>query len=1340
MLQPPVDNCSYYGQVMLAVNDVSDLVRPKSVLHHGQFNIASTRVGHSDDSGYKEGETSGSNRSSVTSSDGTTQAEAHTESQEKTKKAPQQKTSAKSEKNDPREKLKQAAKDNAAKKLSNEKTQSSSEGQQKSEGNHISVHSSQFQGNSPAQNNHSVPSASVKRPKCESTPNQPMDAPAPTPQANSSEPVRRNYYVPRQASATGQKSAHTEKDQNATLTIKLVPTAKSAAQKCASPRISKDQTVVPPARPAPPGSAGKEQSKDEVQRSSKTSASGKSSNGSLAPQQSPKQAPPRPVAPPRSRTPSASSISSNSSAGSSREAPARPPPPERPTSSTTTTTSIKPTAIKLGANTKKIATPTGATPSPKKVVTQTTSFRLSTYLAQKEAMASYNMANDKIQSQGNSNSNTANPVTNDGPSAAPQLQPVSTEPQPVSTRPAIILTSQSQTQIDLTSIPDINTVQPTDLDSSKDEIPVSSPRVKQIQVKEASPVEDSSSNDLSKSSDTVSKSLASISEVKLAEKPVQDEHNGPVIWDPFAAIHAQKQAESSVTKERAPTARCTKSATKRKATERQPSAVQRNAAWKSKEGKINNSDSKKGVRPKSPRGRSKSPRGKMNKKTNKKTKKKEKKDKNQVEVLIPDHPELENVAYIGGLGWEIRTDCNEDDRIKPAGFKRPSLGYDTDEDEPTPRLTVLPNYLDDPTSISELTDRAFDEESNQYLQIPGQPMDMDSDTGDETEEDIYDLLTDAEDTVEEVVFDSTPRIVDGVLIEAPKNKIIAPKNLLKRGGTTDDDLEVIVPEDNVEPQVKLLNENKEFAGDQNQAETENYEDDFEEEDPLSLSAFDKKGVMHWNKQRTARNTDKNLAQTSKKSPKGNAMKTTPTTPKSSARTNSTVPAKPAPKSARSVTKPSVSPRANQKPAVAARKPAQKSAATPKQTPKTTPAATPKQTPGATPKQTPSATPKQTPSTTPKATPVVTPKTSPGNTPKQTPGTTPKNTPASSPKKVVKAATSGNQQSGAAPQAPPRRSKMNKNDVVKETDTKPIPPKRNINKTKQSEMNKKNTEDATTIPLADEVSGKGESEDKEDKATVEADKVSDDEITDRELERQRGPLSVSEVPENLTGGNQVVLTRDDQSNDNPKVPKVERMVSKDDDTEIDAMIDEILKSTPHPSLSLSLKSQKSDKDSRPQRTQQELLQMSIDARTKLESGLSKSQNGKLFCEVPVHRASLPGKGSAQEKEAEEPPVGPLTAEEKKDFEKFVNSLRNMELSISPRRDENHNSRDDNKNQSTQDKPPLPPKPPRQTESRSSGADRSPRFVRKLDSWKDGNGKRVIPVAIDDDEDDEVSWAH
>ena len=80
---------------------------------------------------------------------------------------------------------------------------------------------------------------------------------------------------------------------------------------------------------------------------------------------------------------------------------------------------------------------------------------------------------------------------------------------------------------------------------------------------------------------------------------------------------------------------------------------------------------------------------------------------------------------------------------------------------------------------------------------------------------------------------------------------------------------------------------------------------------------------------------------------------------------------------------------------------------------------------------------------------------------------------------------------------------------------------------------------------------------------------------------------------------------------------------------------------------------------------------------------------------------------------------VSAEEKAQFSKIMNSLRNMELTVSVT-----DSAKDDKPNSTLRRPPVPPRPSK--EKVTQRVERSPRFVRKADSYRGepANAKVII----------------
>ena len=83
----------------------------------------------------------------------------------------------------------------------------------------------------------------------------------------------------------------------------------------------------------------------------------------------------------------------------------------------------------------------------------------------------------------------------------------------------------------------------------------------------------------------------------------------------------------------------------------------------------------------------------------------------------------------------------------------------------------------------------------------------------------------------------------------------------------------------------------------------------------------------------------------------------------------------------------------------------------------------------------------------------------------------------------------------------------------------------------------------------------------------------------------------------------------------------------------------------------------------------------------------------------------------DKLAEEFNVSP---EEKDQFSKIMNSVRNMELTVSVGGGNSSGKRDLKKSQSISSRPPVPPKAAANTTTQK--VERSPRFVRKADSYR------------------------
>lgn len=216
------------------------------------------------------------------------------------------------------------------------------------------------------------------------------------------------------------------------------------------------------------------------------------------------------------------------------------------------------------------------------------------------------------------------------------------------------------------------------------------------------------------------------------------------------------------------------------------------------------------------------------------------------------------------------------------------------------------------------------------------------------------------------------------------------------------------------------------------------------------------------------------------------------------------------------------------------------------------------------------------------------------------------------------------------------------------------------------------------------------------------------------------------------GNSKKETEDKKNNNNKTTDPKSATETPRDDAEIDTMIDEIMKATPNPSMTLSWKSlsNNSVKDKK-KPTQRSMT------REDFENELRKSQGEKTFRQVPNHCTPVTSAGANPKKPSpaaspensvtltdsfwsgpnspkdSHPKDNELEVEDLEDFEnkeimeKLANACRNMELQIkvdTPR--------------SVKGKPPPVPKMAiSPTERHSTQPEKSPRFIRKHDSFRE-----------------------
>ena len=173
--------------------------------------------------------------------------------------------------------------------------------------------------------------------------------------------------------------------------------------------------------------------------------------------------------------------------------------------------------------------------------------------------------------------------------------------------------------------------------------------------------------------------------------------------------------------------------------------------------------------------------------------------------------------------------------------------------------------------------------------------------------------------------------------------------------------------------------------------------------------------------------------------------------------------------------------------------------------------------------------------------------------------------------------------------------------------------------------------------------------------------------------------------------------------------------KKDEEEIDDMIDDIMKATPDPSLTLSWRS-RSEVSSHP--NYGGISPANSKSRDALERALSESQN-RSFKEIP--------NSASRDKELD---ISVVDDDDEKDFEslqKLVNAYKNTSLQISESLDKGEGYASANQKPAPRGKPPVAPKP------LSSGMQpmvqpiKSPRFVRKHDSLK-GRQVKVIMTKV------------
>ncbi len=227
-------------------------------------------------------------------------------------------------------------------------------------------------------------------------------------------------------------------------------------------------------------------------------------------------------------------------------------------------------------------------------------------------------------------------------------------------------------------------------------------------------------------------------------------HTGPVFSDPFESIRDQlNKREEEVNKDKAERLKSARYLG--------VSANRKSGKADSRQGSGGKKPNKKGVDKKTPPDAYRTVRPKSGKKGRGK-KKKRSAEKTKV-IALTDKSDLSKVAFIGGVGWHIETDCNENSKVKAAKFRPPVADWSDEEDIMSAR--VMPNYIDSPRSeISTDSARRHDKIQQKavlngacLLQLPGAISPGESaDEYTEEEDNSDEEIDDAEAVEDEVVF------------------------------------------------------------------------------------------------------------------------------------------------------------------------------------------------------------------------------------------------------------------------------------------------------------------------------------------------------------------------------------------------------------------------------------------------------------------------------------------------------------------------------------------------------------------------------------------------------------
>ena len=744
------------------------------------------------------------------------------------------------------------------------------------------------------------------------------------------------------------------------------------------------------------------------------------------------------------------------------------------------------------------------------------------------------------------------------------------------------------------------------------------------------------------------------------------EHNGPVISDPFEAIRAEQNREEENNKQER--TKSGKVLTRPAVPPRKTSA--KNAANRQ------SSATKKGVKVKGNQCITEDAIG-INHRVGKKGAKGKKQSGNLGNHLGLPGREAGNSAFVSGKGWHIRTDCNEDNTIKPVKFVNPVPDSSEDEDEDSMSTRVLPNYLETDDDVIITSRGAQQRRSIEIAQnmnsvnllLPGAVV-TDLDCIEDDEDDDEDGTDDSgaeEVLADEVIFfdnspNVSPRLPD---LMTPRQFLAGPDVAGSEDAVKSNMLRV--PERNV-PGNKGINDvwASEMRAHARSPSPINMSE-VAPETTEAISAFIKATAPA---SAAKANNGSVVAKPKPIKPVPNTPKPKPTAAKSGA---------PTPRGS-----------AAQKTGFAASKSGS-----------TTGSAVAK--PGSTTTRVVPFTPKNSASTN-KTKPPPSSKeqskvpVSPKVTKPSAKSTVPTSKPPSSVQTNKTTSKEETKSAVAKPKLTATKSAPAENPVSARSTAAPSTARKSTTNPSSSEGNSNGNENKLKVPTA---SAKPNQSGNNDKSARQRSKS------------ESSPTPNLNVPKKSPRHDRVKSPNGVKSYSHTKAPKTKQK----EDAELEAAITEILKSTPNPSM--SFKSQKQTEERN--KSDPEVI---AEARNRLKAEINLDTR-RSFQELPVsvHEVTTSHQGAT-------------TPEEEQQLERIMNSLKNTDLKVHipddthPEPDPTDKTKGDPSNLA---KPPLPKKSnvsPKAHEKEKAApkpektvlkVERSPRFIRKKDSWKDGDGE-------------------